>query len=655
MGKFAMSCPKCGNYVTAYNGLRGLLQNKINCECGCEIDVRAERMSAVECPHCGNSVIYDQGKKIASCPVCKHQIEAGTSRKMRSFHCPQCGIGLSASEGTKRYSCPVCDYDIDVQKAMSKEKISNEGVISTLKYEGGDSDIVWKHPIEDFRIGSQLLVHESQEAIFFRDGQALDTFDIAGRYTLETQNLPLLDEMYKVSAGGANLFHAEVYYINKAQIMNIKWGTSEKIRVTDPESEIVMEIGASGDFNIVVSNAKKLLFNLVGTKESLSKEDLLLSGPTGSNAFSAGEEQSNGNGRVRRKGYFQDLIMSKLKSYLARTIREKNIQMRFVDEYLETLGKEFKKILDEELEDFGLSVSRFNVARVILPVNNQNWNTFINQKGEANIRVTAEDIKRQEALARGERKKVEAETAKDIRVIEATGEMEAHLITERGNAEAELLHYQAKAQGMTGMGYTYADETKRMIGLESMKNGLVGSGGADGGAGLTGQLINVGFGLAGMKHVMDASQNVMSDWVDGPSRKNDIPMQPEKDASMQSEKDTPMQPRSAVLWNCKCGNQGNPGKFCSECGAPRPEEKKIWKCPNCGNENTGKFCSECGQAKPAEKESWDCVQCGAKGNTGKFCSECGVKKPEPRTTWDCPVCGKKDNEGKFCNECGASR
>ena len=70
--------------------------------------------------------------------------------------------------------------------------------------------LVWKHPIEDFNYGSQLIVHESQEAIFFRDGQALDLFG-PGRYTLETQQLPMLEKIYKPMTGSQNVFHSEVY------------------------------------------------------------------------------------------------------------------------------------------------------------------------------------------------------------------------------------------------------------------------------------------------------------------------------------------------------------------------------------------------------------------------------------------------------------
>ena len=70
----------------------------------------------------------------------------------------------------------------------------------TLQYEGDNQTLVWKHPIEDFNWGSQLIVHESQEAIFFRDGQALDLFG-PGRHTLETQKLPLLNRLFKIPSG----------------------------------------------------------------------------------------------------------------------------------------------------------------------------------------------------------------------------------------------------------------------------------------------------------------------------------------------------------------------------------------------------------------------------------------------------------------------
>ena len=63
-------------------------------------------------------------------------------------------------------------------------------IAEIIKYEGDNSTFIWKHPCEDFNSLTQLIVHESQEAIFFMNGQALDLFG-AGRYTLETQNIPI--------------------------------------------------------------------------------------------------------------------------------------------------------------------------------------------------------------------------------------------------------------------------------------------------------------------------------------------------------------------------------------------------------------------------------------------------------------------------------
>lgn len=75
-------------------------------------------------------------------------------------------------------------------------------------------------------------------------------------------------------------------------------------------------------------------------------------------------------------------------------------------------------------------------------------------------------------------------------------------------------------------------------------------------------------------------------------------------------------------WQCSCG-QKNTGKFCAECGSPKPAPVGEWTC-SCGHKNTGKFCAECGSPKPVSVGEWTC-SCGHK-NTGKFCAECGNPK-----------------------------
>ena len=80
--------------------------------------------------------------------------------------------------------------------------------------------------------------------------------------------------------------------------------------------------------------------------------------------------------------------------------------------------------------------------------------------------------------------------------------------------------------------------------------------------------------------------------------------------------------KAASGWKCSCGNDGNSGNFCSECGAKKPTAN-TWTC-SCGNTCAGKFCPECGARKP--ESEWTCSCGNVNGADSKFCSECGSKK-----------------------------
>ena len=197
-------------------------------------------------------------------------------------------------------------------------------IADIIKYEGDNSTFIWKHPLEDFNSLTQLIVHESQEAIFFMNGQALDLFG-PGRYTLETQNIPKLGKLLNRTTNGETPFHCEVYFINKTVQMAVKWGTDSKVRYVEPTYGVPLEIGACGEMNLMVDDARKLLIKLVGTTNGIAWNETG-TGFTKSLALS-----------------FKPLISTAVKTNLTKSIKARNINILEVDESLLELSDELKK------------------------------------------------------------------------------------------------------------------------------------------------------------------------------------------------------------------------------------------------------------------------------------------------------------------------
>ena len=104
------------------------------------------------------------------------------------------------------------------------------------------------------RLGSQLIVEESQQAVFFRDGKALDTFG-PGRHTLATQNVPILATVLSIPFGGTSPFQAAVIFVSTKTFLDLKWGTKEPVIFRDKELAMV-RLRAFGKFAVRIVNAQ---------------------------------------------------------------------------------------------------------------------------------------------------------------------------------------------------------------------------------------------------------------------------------------------------------------------------------------------------------------------------------------------------------------
>lgn len=583
MPKFVIECPHCGRYAEAKTGF--FARKKIDCACGYTIDVRTDKLSSRTCPHCGNNVVFDQSQGAsAKCPVCGEPINTRAEQdKTVEFSCAQCGVRLRTARGASQYTCPVCDHVNDVAERLKSEEIQRDGLASIIKYEGDNETLVWKHPIEDFNLGSQLIVHESQEAIFFRDGQALDLFG-PGRYTLETQQLPILEKLYQLPTDTEGTFHSEVYFVNRTTQMGIKWGTDSKVRLFDPMTGMHIELGASGEFSIRVTNSRKLLLKLIGTTGEL-KQDAII-GTSG-------------------KGLFRSLVMTQVKSYLAAAIRENSINVLEIDERLLELSDALRERINSRLAEYGLEMPEFFVSRVVTPDDDPNFRKMKEQFAEQYLGVRQEQIRKNVAVAEAERKAVEAQTAARMKIIGAQGDAEVLKIQKQAEAEAYRMQAAAEAEEMRMKGYTYQQETARKVGLEAMQNGITGTGVAGG----LGDIAGLGVTLGAMGSVMGMTKEALN---------------PIMETAKQVGQTVGAAESSG--WDCpECGTKNIQSKFCPECGAKKPEPKQGWTCPNCGTQNIqSKFCPECGCKQPSL--AWDCPECGTTGITSKFCPECGHKR-----------------------------
>jgi len=122
------------------------------------------------------------------------------------------------------------------------------------------------------RLGAQLTVRESQTAVFFRDGKALDVLG-PGRHTLETANIPLLDRLINIPFGGNTPFQAEVYFVNMRTFTGLKWGTSSPIIFRDSELAMV-RLRAMGAYTCRVADPQLFITTVVGTENRYDTESV---------------------------------------------------------------------------------------------------------------------------------------------------------------------------------------------------------------------------------------------------------------------------------------------------------------------------------------------------------------------------------------------
>jgi excisionase family DNA binding protein len=151
-------------------------------------------------------------------------------------------------------------------------------IFDVIEYPSEMSDeIVHRFPetgIGDYRIGSQVIVRESQSAVFFRDGNALDVFG-PGRHTITTANVPLLIDWIGKAFNERTPFPAEVYFVSRKEFANKKWGTPQPIIVRNPGMGLgVALLQGFGTYSFEVNDPQMFVTKIVGAQGAYRTSDI---------------------------------------------------------------------------------------------------------------------------------------------------------------------------------------------------------------------------------------------------------------------------------------------------------------------------------------------------------------------------------------------
>ena len=197
-------------------------------------------------------------------------------------------------------------------------------------------DLIYKFPSHEITLGSVLTVNESQEAYFYKNGMLFDRFT-AGRHTLSSANLPLLNKVINLPSGGDTTFMAEVWFVNKTDRRNLYWGTGG-LRVIDPYFEIPLKLYGRGGYGVRISDGAMFLKKFIGTMKEASFELI--------------EEQ------------FRMSVAESVKVTIAKFMKQEGLNVNELGTEYANLGKSISKVLDDTFAEYGVELLNFNIEEI---------------------------------------------------------------------------------------------------------------------------------------------------------------------------------------------------------------------------------------------------------------------------------------------------
>ena len=215
-------------------------------------------------------------------------------------------------------------------------------IAEVLKFNSNANIFAWKYPNSELATWTQLIVNEAQEAVLVKNGQIADVFG-PGRYVLSTDNIPVLQKLINIPFGGKSPFSAEVWFINRAFALDIKWGTATPIQVQDPKYGIFVPVRAFGQFGLRVEDSRRFLTKLVGTMPFFNVNTMT--------------------------DYFKGLYITRVKDRISTCLVESKISILEINSHLDEISQSLSEQLAKEFDAFGIDITSFYVNDISVPEN----------------------------------------------------------------------------------------------------------------------------------------------------------------------------------------------------------------------------------------------------------------------------------------------
>ncbi|MDZ4801487.1 MAG: SPFH domain-containing protein [Bryobacteraceae bacterium] len=189
---------------------------------------------------------------------------------------------------------------------------------------------------ENLSTFTQLVVAESQEAVLFSKGRIVGKFG-PGKHTLNTENLPLLRNLFGIPFGGNNPFRAEVWFVSKTMPLNIEW-TTGSMRYHDPDYQEMLPVVSSGRYGLKVVDAERFLVKLVGSLTEFTARQLT--------------------------DHFKGALVSRTKSVVLSYMRANQVGIKQISGHLDQLSAFLQQSMAEFWEDYGFSLIGFYITSI---------------------------------------------------------------------------------------------------------------------------------------------------------------------------------------------------------------------------------------------------------------------------------------------------